>query len=222
MRPDRARFRDRQGPAGLHDLHGRVGYRPHLRGARRPGRFALVLVVRAPWPDDPLGSRGNARGGEGAVSEELGCLEGVGGVERGRIAWRLRRLRTRQRDGDEPRRTGRSFLGRPCSRFQSQHIDFCQHDRAPARGLRLVRRPRAKCGSNGSTLSCRKPDDSASSRFHRPCFEFAVARVSALPRAVWSSALRPAAPGTILASAASEVRSHRSQPARLQRDHRQR
>jgi hypothetical protein len=33
-----------------------------------------------------------------------------------------------------------------------------------ARGLWRVRRPR-------------KPDDSASSRFHRPCFEFAVARV---------------------------------------------
>ena len=61
----------------------------------------------------------------------------------------------------------------------------------------------------------------ASSSFHRPCFEFAVARVAALPRAVWSSELRLAAPGTILASAASEVRWHRWQPARLRRDRRQ-
>ena len=45
----------------------------------------------------------------------------------------------------------------------------------------------------------------ASSGFHRPCFECAVARVAALPRAVWSSELRLAAPGTILGSAASEA-----------------
>ena len=46
----------------------------------------------------------------------------------------------------------------------------------------------------------------------QPWFEFAVARVAALPRAVWSSELLLAAPGTILSSAASEVRWHRPQP----------
>jgi hypothetical protein len=43
--PDRPRLRDRQGPAGLHGLHRRVGSRPHLSNAWRARQSALVLTA---------------------------------------------------------------------------------------------------------------------------------------------------------------------------------
>jgi hypothetical protein len=46
-----------------------------------PGRSrqsALVLVDDRQRPDDALGPRGNLGRGQGAISEELGRLEGVG------------------------------------------------------------------------------------------------------------------------------------------------
>jgi hypothetical protein len=49
-----------------------VGGRPHLRNARRPRQSSLVLVDDRQRSDDALGSRSDVRGGEGAVSEELG------------------------------------------------------------------------------------------------------------------------------------------------------
>ena len=52
--------------------------RPHLRDARRSRQSALVLVDDRQRSDDTLGSRGDLRGSQGAVSEELGRLEGVG------------------------------------------------------------------------------------------------------------------------------------------------
>ena len=39
---------------------------------------ALVLIAYLQRSDDTLGSRGDVGRGQGAVSEELGCLEGVG------------------------------------------------------------------------------------------------------------------------------------------------
>jgi hypothetical protein len=43
-----------------------------------PDRSALVLVVDRQRSDDTLGSRGDVGGGQGAVSEELGQVEGMG------------------------------------------------------------------------------------------------------------------------------------------------
>jgi len=43
----------------------------------------------------------------------------------------LGRLRSRQRDWDKPRGSGRFKLGHPRCRFQPQHEDFRQHGRAP-------------------------------------------------------------------------------------------
>ena len=37
-----------------------------------------VLVANRQRPDDALGSRGDPGRGQGAISEELGCVEGVG------------------------------------------------------------------------------------------------------------------------------------------------
>jgi hypothetical protein len=37
----------------------------------------MVLVANRQRPDDTLGTRGDPGGGEGAVSEELGQVEGV-------------------------------------------------------------------------------------------------------------------------------------------------
>jgi hypothetical protein len=48
-----------------------------------PDSLRLVLVANHQLPDDALGSRRDPRGGQGAVSEELGCLEGVGQAGRG-------------------------------------------------------------------------------------------------------------------------------------------
>jgi hypothetical protein len=45
---------------------------------RRSRQSALVLVADRQRSDDALGPRGDARRGQGAVSEELGRLEGVG------------------------------------------------------------------------------------------------------------------------------------------------
>ena len=45
---------------------------------RRSRQSALVLVDDRQRPDDASGSRGDPRRGEGAVSEKLGRLEGVG------------------------------------------------------------------------------------------------------------------------------------------------
>ena len=53
--------------------------------ARRSRQSALVLVDDRQRPDDALGSRGDLGGGEGAVSEKLGRLEGVGKVGGGRV-----------------------------------------------------------------------------------------------------------------------------------------
>ena len=69
----------------LHGLHWRVGDRPHLRDPWRSRQSALVLVDDRQRPDDALGSRGDLGGGEGAVSEKLGRLEGVGKVGGGRV-----------------------------------------------------------------------------------------------------------------------------------------
>ena len=59
-------------------LHRRVGCRSHLSDARRSRQSALVLVDGRQRSDDTLGSRGDLRGSQGAISEELGRLEGVG------------------------------------------------------------------------------------------------------------------------------------------------
>ena len=47
-------------------------------GSRQP---ALVLVANRHRSDNALGPRGDSRRGQGAVSEELGRLEGVGELE---------------------------------------------------------------------------------------------------------------------------------------------
>ena len=52
---------------------------------RRPRQSVLVLVADRQRPDDALGSRGDPGRGQGAISEELGRLEGVGEAEGGRI-----------------------------------------------------------------------------------------------------------------------------------------
>ena len=65
----------------------RVGGRPHLRNARRSRQSALVLVADRQRSDDALGSRGDVRESQGAVSEKLGRLEGVGEAARGAVAF---------------------------------------------------------------------------------------------------------------------------------------
>ena len=62
----------------LHRLYRRVGGRPHLRNARRSRQSALVLVDDRQRSNDALGPRGDPGRGQGAVSEELGRVEGVG------------------------------------------------------------------------------------------------------------------------------------------------
>src|SRR3954454_2966714 len=52
-------------------------------GPRQP---AQVLVDDGQRSDDALGSRGDVGRCQDAVSEELGCLEGVGEVGRGAVA----------------------------------------------------------------------------------------------------------------------------------------
>ena len=69
----------------------RVGGRPHLRDPRRSRQSALVLVDDRQRSDDTLGSRGDARGSQGAISKELGRLEGVGEAGRGAMT-RLEQL----------------------------------------------------------------------------------------------------------------------------------
>ena len=59
--------------------------RPHLRDPRRSRQSALVLVADRQQSDDALGSRGDPGGGQGAISEELGRVEGVGEAGRGRL-----------------------------------------------------------------------------------------------------------------------------------------
>ena len=59
--------------------------RPHLPNARRSRQSALVLVADRQRPDDALGSRGDPGGSQGAVSEKLGRLEGVGEDGRGGV-----------------------------------------------------------------------------------------------------------------------------------------
>ena len=86
--------------AGLHRLYRRVGGRPHLRNARRSRQSALVLVDDRQRSDDTLGSRGDLGGSQGAISEELGRLEGVGEAGRDRLG--LRRAIRRKR-GDDTR-----------------------------------------------------------------------------------------------------------------------
>ena len=63
-------------------VYRRVGGRPHLRNARRSRQSALVLVDDRQRPDDALGSRGDPGGSQGAVSEKLERLEGMGEVGR--------------------------------------------------------------------------------------------------------------------------------------------
>ena len=52
---------------------------------RRSRQSALVLVDDRQRSDDALGSGGDPGRGQGAVSEELGRLEGVGEAGRGRL-----------------------------------------------------------------------------------------------------------------------------------------
>jgi hypothetical protein len=59
-----------------------TGEWPHLRDPRRSRRSALVLVDDRQRSDDTLGSRGDVRGSQGAISKELGRLEGMGKVGR--------------------------------------------------------------------------------------------------------------------------------------------
>ena len=80
-------LRDRQGPAGLHRLLRRVGDRAHLPDPRRSRQSALVLVHERQWSDDAVRSRGDLGGSQGAISEELGRVEGVG--EAGGVAGRI-------------------------------------------------------------------------------------------------------------------------------------
>jgi hypothetical protein len=60
-----------------------VGNRAHLSDLRRSRQSALALVHERQRSDDTIGPRGNSGGGQGAVSEELGCLEGMGKAGRG-------------------------------------------------------------------------------------------------------------------------------------------
>jgi hypothetical protein len=53
-----------------------VGRNYQTRGG--PDKSALVLVDERQRPDDAIEPRGDVGGGQGAVSEELGRLEGVG------------------------------------------------------------------------------------------------------------------------------------------------
>jgi hypothetical protein len=52
----------------------------------------------------------------------------------------LGRFHGRQRNRHEPRADGRRFLGRACSGFQSQHVDFCHHSRTLHGSLYTVSR----------------------------------------------------------------------------------
>ena len=54
--------------------------RPHLPDPRRSRQSALVLVDERKRPHDTIGPGGDLGRGEGAVSEELGRMEGVGEV----------------------------------------------------------------------------------------------------------------------------------------------
>jgi len=59
----------------------------HLSNSRRSREPALVLVADRQRSDDALGSRGDVRESQGAVSEKLGRLEGVGEAARGAVAF---------------------------------------------------------------------------------------------------------------------------------------
>ena len=72
----------------------RVGRRPHLPDPWRSRQFALVLVADRQWSDDALGPRGDPGRGQGAISEELGRLEGVGEAGRGCLSVALGAVRT--------------------------------------------------------------------------------------------------------------------------------
>ena len=76
-----------------------AGEWPHLRNTPRSRQSALVLVDDRQRPDDALGSRGGSGGGQGAVPEELGRLEGVGDAGRGAIDLRCRPRRRPRRSG---------------------------------------------------------------------------------------------------------------------------
>jgi hypothetical protein len=62
----------------VHRLYRRGGDRAHLSGPRRSRQSALFLVHERKRSDDALRQSGDLGGSQGAVSEELGRLEGMG------------------------------------------------------------------------------------------------------------------------------------------------
>ena len=71
-----------QEPPGLHRL---LRCWSHLPDPRRSRQSALVLLANHQRSDDARGPRGDLGEGEGAVSEELGRLEGLGEAGRGSL-----------------------------------------------------------------------------------------------------------------------------------------
>jgi hypothetical protein len=87
-----------EGATGLHRLLWPMGCWSHLPDPWRSRQSALVLVDARHRPHDARGSGGDPRRGQGAISEELGRLEGVGEGGRGAVAGRATRDAKRPED----------------------------------------------------------------------------------------------------------------------------
>jgi hypothetical protein len=100
-----------------------------MRAARRSRQSALVLVDDRQRSYDTLGSRGDPRGSQGAISEELGGLEGVG--ESGGEPWgssafvRARKVEAPIRLSRQSRLLGRLSRSSPPKGDGNTLVDSC-------------------------------------------------------------------------------------------------
>jgi len=110
---------------------------------------AWPLAARAQQPAMP--NSGGPPGPDGGKT-----ISGPARSSGVRLPLGLGRLRSRQRDWDKPRGSGRFKLGHPRCRFQPQHEDFRQHGRAPWLLWRFVGRIALAVHTSENFLSAAK------------------------------------------------------------------
>ena len=110
---------------------------------------AWPLAARAQQPAMP--NSGGPPGPDGGKT-----ISGPARSSGVRLPLGLGRLRSRQRDWDKPRGSGRFKLGHPRCGFQPQHEDFRQHGRAPWLLWRFVGRIALAVHTSENFLSAAK------------------------------------------------------------------